>query len=525
MDDRVEKLHAVVQAATGLAKSLDAQVGAQKLTREQALDQFREAVHAIRFDGGEGYIIALDSAGRVRVHGANPKLEGKSSEAKVADGRLLTDLIETALARTDDAVVDYFFPRPGASELQHKVAYVSRFRPWDGMVVMAAAYTDDLDAAFRTTILELTATGGLVFLLVVASCWCINRDIGGSLLRMKFDMQRLVAGTLDVEVSGSDRRDEIGEMAVAVRVFQKNAAEVGRLKAEQTAAAERTAVEKRVAMERIAQEFEAGVGEVVNTVASAATEMEQTASSMTAAASEASRQAGAAVAASDNTSTNVEAVAGAANELTGSVDEISRQVASSSEMAAKAVDDAKRSDALVAALSDAAKQIGTVTEMISEIASKTNLLALNATIEAARAGEAGKGFAVVASEVKSLAAQTAKATQEISRQIETMQTVTGETVIAIGSIGETITRFSETSSAIAAAVEEQSAATREIARNAQEASARTKAACGNLEGVTKTVDASGDAADQMKGAAGELARQAENLRAQVQSFLHDLLAA
>jgi len=223
-------------------------------------------------------------------------------------------------------------------------------------------------------------------------------------------MQRLARGDLTVSVAGTDRGDEVGEMAAALQVFKDNAVEMERLKAESQEAEKSAAEEKRNALRQLAGDFEAGIGEVVQTVASAATEMESTAASMSATAEQTSRQTAAVAAASEQASTNVQSVAAAVEELSSSVDEISRQVTTSSAIAAKAVGDAEHTNALVTQLAGAAKKIGAVTEMISEIAGKTNLLALNATIEAARAGDAGKGFAVVASEVKGLANQTAHAT-------------------------------------------------------------------------------------------------------------------
>ena len=248
-------------------------------------------------------------------------------------------------------------------------------------------------------------------LVTGAACWFVSQDITASLALLKGTMQRLAAGDLAISVSGTDRRDEVGEMAATVQVFKDNALEMERLKVEQKEAEQRASEEKRKAMHQLGSDFEASVGEVVQTVSSAATEMESTAASMSATAEETSRRATAVAAASEQASTNVQSVATAVEELSSSVGEISRQVTSSSVIAAKAVDEAEHTNNLMAALSEAAKQIGAVTELISEIAGKTNLLALNATIEAARAGDAGKGFAVVASEVKGLADQTAQATQ------------------------------------------------------------------------------------------------------------------
>ncbi len=524
LEDRVAELQAVVQSALGLAQSLEDQVADKQLSRQQALEEFRKAAHAIRFDQGQGYIYAQTLDNIFVVHGANPKLENAASTAADASGRSLTSLMREALQHADEGVVSYVFARPGETQAQPKVAYVAHFRPW-GLVFASGAYIDDLDTAFRTTVLRLVLISGGILLLTAAGCWLVSRDITASLSRLKDAMRRLAGGDLSAAVEGTDRTDEVGAMAAAVQVFKDNAVEIGRLKAEQKEAEQRAAEENRKAMHQLASDFEESVGEVVQTVSSAATEMESTAASMNATAEQSSRQATAVAAASEQASANVQSVASAVEELSSSVGEIGRQVTTSSTVAAKAVNEAEHANGLVGALADAAKQIGVVTEMISEIAGKTNLLALNATIEAARAGEAGKGFAVVASEVKGLANQTARATHEISNQIAAMQSATTETVAAIQTIGSTISQLSEIATTIASAVEEQSAATQEIARNVEQAAAGTSEVSSNIAGVMQAVGATGAAAEQVLSAAGELARQGESLRSQVDGFLSAVRAA
>ena len=385
-------------------------------------------------------------------------------------------------------------------------------------------------------------------------------------------MGRLASKDWSTEVPAKDRRDEIGDMAKAVQVFKDNGIENERLQQEaeearvrqqqheeeqrrmkdEAAKAEerrqreaeeakrRAEEERRAEQERLKAEaekqrraemvaladgFEATVKGVVETVSSSASEMQSSSTSMSATAEETSRQATAVAAASEQASSNVQTVATAAEELSSSIQEITRQVTESSKMAKEAVDQARSTGATVDGLAVAAQKIGDVVKLITDIASQTNLLALNATIEAARAGEAGKGFAVVASEVKSLATQTAKATEEIARQIEAVQSKTGDAVGAIQEIGKTIEQVNEIAASIASAMEEQGAATQEISRNVQQAAQGTQEVNKNIASVTEASGEVGAAATQMNGASGELAKQAETLRAEVDKFIGRVRAA
>ena len=349
------------------------------------------------------------------------------------------------------------------------------------------------------------------------------QGISRPVARMTSSMKALSTGDTTVEIPETDRRDEIGAMAAAVQVFKDNMIRSDTQAAAQQA--ERESKERRThALEMLTQAFEAKVGVLTNALSSAAEEMEATARTMSATADQTSEQSTAAAAA-EQTSANVQTVASAAEELASSISEIGRQVAQSTAVAERAIEDAKRTDQVVQSLAAGAQKVGDVVKLISDIASQTNLLALNATIEAARAGDAGKGFAVVASEVKSLANQTAKATEDIANQIGQIQQATGQAVNAIRAIGTTITEISQIAVAIAAAVEEQQSATQEIARTVQEAAGGTHEVTSNVAHFKRAANDTGAAAGQVLQAAGQLSEQSGLLSQEVTEFLRGVASA
>ncbi len=329
----------------------------------------------------------------------------------------------------------------------------------------------------------LLAIAGL--LLGVAVAWLMARGISRPVNGMTAAMTALAGGDHAVEIPARDNVDEIGSMAKAVQVFKDNMIEAERLRAEQEQQKQRTEAERHRMMLSLADDFERAVGGIVQTVSSSSTELEAAARTLTKTADTTQQLSTTVAAASEEASTNVQSVASATEELTASVGEIGRQVQESSRISHEAVDQAHKTDDRINKLSQAASRIGDVTQLITSIAEQTNLLALNATIEAARAGVAGRGFAVVAQEVKQLAAQTAKATSEISGQIAEMQAATQESVVAIKEIGGTIGRISEITTTIASAVEEQGAATQEITRNVQQAAAGTTQVASNITDVNR----------------------------------------
>jgi methyl-accepting chemotaxis protein len=370
----------------------------------------------------------------------------------------------------------------------------------------------------------LLGVGGLLFGAVLA--WLLGQGISRPMIAMCAAMRELAGGNFDVVLPGLGRKDEIGEMASAVEEFKRQAVAKAEREAaereEQTAASGQA---RRAELHRFADNFETAVGGIVSNVSSSAAQLESAAGSLTRTVETTQELSGRVAGASEEASTNVQSVASATEELSASVHEIGRQVQESSRIANAAVSQAEETDARIAKLSRAAQQIGDVVKLITAIAEQTNLLALNATIEAARAGEAGRGFAVVATEVKSLASQTAKATDEISSHITGMQVATQESVAAIKEIGETIGQISRIAATIATAVEHQSAATQEIARNVQNVAHGTQEVAGSITEVNRGASETGSASAEVLNSAQTLSVESTRLRQELDRFMHTIRAA
>ena len=375
--------------------------------------------------------------------------------------------------------------------------------------------------------LTLLAGGiGLAAAIWLALSWLLGRGISRPLTALVAAMRRLAAGEFEMVLPGLGRRDEIGGMAQAVELFKQNTAERARLEAQQEEAkAAAATAARRTEMNHLADRFETAVGAIVGAVTSSAGELESAASGLTHAAETAQALAVRVAKASTEASDNVQSVAAATEELAGSVDEIAQRVQDSSRIADEAVRQAQETDARIAELSQAAGRIGDVVKLITAIAEQTNLLALNATIEAARAGDAGKGFAVVASEVKSLATQTAKATEEIGAQIAGMQTATQVSVASIKEIGVTIGRISDIAASIATAVAQQGSATQDISRNVHRAADGTALVATDIGEVDSAAAETGGAAGKVLASAQQLSSEGTRLRHEVDRFVATVRSA
>jgi methyl-accepting chemotaxis protein len=399
----------------------------------------------------------------------------------------------------------------------------------DDMVSAADRLTKDSETYSSSRIGTLTSViwgvSALVLLVIVGSAAAIILGLVRPVSEVTAAMERLSAGDLNVIIPGAGRQDEIGEMAAALDIFRTNSRKILQMSAEQERMKEEAEVARKKALLEMAGAFERDVGELVSRVVSAATELKTTAQTVAAASEETQQKAGSVAAAAEQTTQNVQAVAAATEELSASFREIGARVTESTSIVGQAVTEAGSTAESVSGLETAAQKIGEVIGLINDIAGQTNLLALNATIEAARAGEAGKGFAVVASEVKALATQTAKATEDIRVQIAAIQTASQQSSAAIKSISGTINRVNDISSNIAAAVEEQDAATGEIARAVSQAAKGTAEVTYNVGNVSSVAQSSSQAASQVLMAAEALSQSGEILSAQVKSFLAQVRAA
>ena len=492
------------------AQLLQAANQADRDAAERALAELEGRVAKVRADYDS---VASDGAEREMA-----QRFGREWDSYVAMNGKLRDLARAG--QTDAAARLY----GGAMDTAFTALYQTLAEDFDHYVVAGKRVAETGAAVFGASRWKILA----VMLFAATTCFIAAGSIVLSVSRpiscMTEAMRRLASRDMTTEIVGIGRSDEIGQMAEAVKIFKDNMGEADRLHAQQEEEHARRERRQAAIEARIAG-FDASVRETLAALGAAADEFGSTAQAMSALAGRTSDQSADAAKAADRASSNVHNVAAAADQLRRSVAEISERIAGSTRIAARAVEEAHHADHTVQGLSEAASRIGEVVQLINDVAGQTNLLALNATIEAARAGEAGKGFAVVANEVKSLATQTARATDEITAQIAAIRTATQEAVGVIKGIGGTIGEMNEISRSVAAAVEQQSAATTDIAHNTDEAAKGTASVSENIGGVSRDADSTGAAASKVLTAAGELGKRAELLREEVRRFLGAIRAA
>ncbi len=558
VNDRLDKLRAQVSSAVTLAAALEARVVAHELTRQDAQGLFHRDIRAIRFDRGTGYLVVIQMpSGGTIMHGANPALEGVPSSIDKATGQQIAQVLLKALGTGDEGTATYMFPRPGQTEALRKVAALARFAPWD-IAVYASAYTDDLDAMFKATLLRMGEVAGVILLLTTAAAWLVSRDITASVGALTSGMDRLANGDLAVVVPGTGRRDEFGGMARALLVFKENGlqrvalegeiaanrASVEADRARSEAGKAREAAEDQLAITALARGLNhLANGNLTHQIAEAfapktqqlkddfnvtAARLRQTIATMAGAIHGITNGTGEITQAADDLSRRTEQQAASLEQTAAALDQITATVRKTAEGAnhvqavvSTAKTNAEQSSGVMReavtamdGIRKASQEVGQIIGVIDEIAFQTNLLALNAGVEAARAGDAGRGFAVVASEVRALAQRSAQAAKEIKQLISASSNQIGQGVRLVSETGESLQRIAGQVSDVYTAITEIAASAKEQSAGLQE----VNVAVNQMDQVTQQNAAM---VEQSTAASHSLAQEAAELGRLTQQFQVD----
>jgi methyl-accepting chemotaxis protein len=514
----------IVEAATSIVAALDKRAAAGEMTREQAQAEAKKQITALRYQGDE-YVFVVDYNHAMIVHPTKPERVGKNLfDEKDPNGKLyIRDFV--SVGRANGGHVSYSFQLPQSKEYRDKVSYVLAYQPWQ-WVLASGVLIDDVEAMQATMTSNVLMSLGIIGLLLLGAAILVTRSIVKPLGRLTDSLRKLAGGDIDAKIEGAERSDEFGTIARAVvEVRETIGARMQQEHAREGAAKAQAEAERKKFLTELAGSLDRQVKAVADTVESAASELAHTARSMQSVSDSARQEAGEASQASKVAGDHVISVSQATQQLDAAVKEIGSRVHESSKISQDAVAQIREASTIVRTLSDASAEIGKVISLIQAIAAQTNLLALNATIEAARAGEAGKGFAVVAAEVKSLANQTAKATEEISDRINAVVGATDQAVEAIDDVDKTIGRVNEIAGTIAAAVEEQGAATAEIARAIGEASQQTGSLSTSLGRLLEAAGETNASSQTVVTSASGLTEHATGLKRQVEQFVARVAAA
>ncbi len=500
--DSIAKTGSLAEVARNIAKSFDERAKKGEFDTKTAQDMAKSAIRGLRYDGKE-YFFAYGFDGVNMIHGADQTREGQNFiDLKDPTGyAYLKDMVE--IGKSGGGHIFYTFKRPNSDTPAPKVSSVVPYEPW-GWLFGTGTYIDDIDTRYWQAAYRLGAIGGAILLIASAIAYLLARTIARPISALAQVTTQLSNGDYFTTIPATSRADEIGTLARAIQVLRDQVQAAEDLRVQHEATKAEMEKQRHASLLALADNFEGSIKGVVESIVGAVGENDNAARSMTHLSEEAAGDVSSVADAANEVTSSIETVASATEELTASINEISHQVQLSSKVSSQAVASAGETDRLVQGLSTAVTRIGDVVNLINDIATKTNLLALNATIEAARAGDVGKGFAVVANEVKQLATQTAKATGDITSQIEGVTKATEQAVGAIRQISGVIGSIDRAVATIAAAVEEQSAATKEISRNASQAA-------GSAQRVTGSVTRLIDVAKQVHDGAGVVSRSSSSL--------------
>jgi len=513
LDDRTDALKSVVEIANSTADALDKQVQAGKLTKEQGIEALRERLTTMKFDKGDGYVFVYTMDGIV-VYLPDPKLIGTNRiDFKMANGRMIIrEMIDGAVKHGGAFTLSYGYPKPGQTAESEKLVYVLNYKPWN-LLLGTGVYLDNMKAELSAIAWSLLAAFAGLGLIVAALAALIAANIVRPLVKLNGQMRRLAAGDLDIAIGDVARKDEVGEMADALMIFKEQAIEKSRLLGLQEATRQQAIDARKRTMQDMASVVENETTTAVNAVGDTAGNVRAAAEEMSQFASAVSIDTQSVASASEQALASAQTVSSAAGELNASIQQIKTQVSHTADVARQAVASGDIATTTVRSLTDAIVRISDVTKLIGDIASQTNLLALNATIEAARAGEAGRGFAVVASEVKNLAAQTARSTEDINRQVAEIQLVSGSAVGAMADVGVRIGEINQSTAAILTAIQQQSDATEEITRNVGETALSAREVSARIQHVSAGAAKVGSQAESVRHSIGEITENIAGLRA------------